>query len=57
MIFVQARGPSVVKKVSLLDPKRQQNAGIALARLRMNPEAIVEAILSCNAVILTPDKV
>lgn len=40
----------------LLDGKRQQNAGIALARIRMRPAEIRAAVLACDLNILTADK-
>lgn len=36
------------KKVELLDPKRQQNVGIAFARLRMAPEVLRQCIVELD---------
>ena len=37
------------KKILLLDPKRQHNAGIAIARLRMPASEIKQAILTLDS--------
>lgn len=43
--------------VQLVDGKRAQNAGIALARLRMSPEDIAKAVLEMDEEKLPADKV
>jgi hypothetical protein len=55
----QAAAAAAAKKkgpVLLLDPKRQQNAGIALARLRMRPAEIRAAVLAADTNLLPADK-
>lgn len=42
--------------IMLLDGKRQQNAGIGLARVRMKPTDIRDAVLAANTAALGPDK-
>jgi hypothetical protein len=42
--------------VLILDGKRQQNAGIGLARIRMKPAVIREAVLKADTSVLTSDK-
>jgi hypothetical protein len=49
--------PSKPKKVSLVDPKRQQNCGIALARFRMPYEQIKRAIVDVDTQIINRDRV
>jgi diaphanous 1 len=48
--------PSKPKKVSLVDPKRQQNCGIALGRFRMPYDQIRTAIAECDTTIITQDR-
>lgn len=43
--------------VLLLEPKRQQNVGIALARFRMPNDAIVESLLAVDTTVLTAEKI
>lgn len=47
--------PSGPVLTSVLDPKRQQNAGIALARLRMPFQDVAGALLNMDEDVLTPD--
>ena len=44
------------KKVSLVDPKRQQNCGIALGRFRMPYDDIRQAIVDVDTTIITQDR-
>jgi diaphanous 1 len=47
--------PKTNIKPSMLLPGRQQNITIVLSKLRMNPISIVEAIISYDEKILTPE--
>ena len=49
--------PSRPGPVLLLDGKRQQNAGIALARVRLPAEALRRAVLAGDTAVLKPDVV
>ncbi|RYG57207.1 hypothetical protein EON66_00935 [archaeon] len=52
----QSRGTAAPVAVSILDPKRSQNAAIALARLRLVPSVIRDALLSGDMDVCTADR-
>jgi hypothetical protein len=49
----KAAQPKVPAKISFLTKERSQNIEIVLGKLKLSNSAIVEALLSCDATILT----
>jgi diaphanous 1 len=50
-------GPASPKAITIVDGKKQQNAGIVISRLKMDANELRSAVMNMDESLLTPDKV